>query len=412
MLPEHLRARFDDEGVLGRGGMGVVHRARDREIERSVALKVAHEDLSPDDVVRFAVEARTTARLAHPNIVPIHDIFRDRDGRPHAFAMKLIEGDTLDTVLARRNLVTRADLQLERLLGIFLHVCDAVSFAHSRGVLHRDLNPRNVMVGGFGEVYVSDWGLAVTQEELRRGGGPPAGISGTPAYMSPEQLGAKRERLDERSDVFGLAAILYETLTGHPPFRGRTIGAIIEEVRRGPVTPPEELRPDLELPSEICAIVREGVALDPAERPPTVAALRERVDRFLCTGGWFPSLRFQAGSVVVRRGERDHTAYIVLDGRCEIYRGDGDERRVIREVGPGEVFGEIALFTQAPRTANVRALTDVRVLVVTPTMLERELERGAWMRAFVRAAGERYLELDRTQAARDEGVAEPSSGDA
>lgn len=400
MLPDFLRERFVEQGELGRGGMGLVLRARDREVERDVALKIAHADLSPDDARRFGDEARITARLAHPNIVPVYDIYRE-SGAPRAFTMKIVEGETLDDVLARRELRTTADVLLERLLPIVLDVCDAVSFAHSRGLLHRDLNPRNVMVGGFGEVYVTDWGLAATRDELRSAALERLpGLSGTPAYMSPEQFWARRELVDERSDVFGVSAILYEVLTGQPPFPGRTLADIAAHTRRGAVEAPEAVRGDLALPDEICAIVRDGLALDPAERPPSVAALRARIDRFLRMGGWFPSTSFAAGALIAREGVREQTAYIVQQGRCEIYRGDGADRRVLREVGPGDVFGEIALFTDAPRTANIRALTDVRLLVVTPAMVERELERGGWLRAFVRAAGERYLELDRADAAR------------
>ncbi|MFN8603164.1 MAG: protein kinase [Candidatus Binatia bacterium] len=401
MLPEYLRERFVEQGELGRGGMGVVLRAYDREVERMVALKIAHADLSPDDAHRFGEEARVTARLAHPNIVPVYDIYRE-GGAPRAFTMKVVEGETLDDVLARRDLRVTADLLLERVLPIVLDVCDAVSFAHNRGLLHRDLNPRNVMVGSFGEVYVTDWGLAATRDDLRGAALECLpGLSGTPAYMPPEQLWAQRELVDERSDVFGVSAILYQVLTGRPPFSGRTLEDIVAQTRQGAVEPPEAVRADLQLPDEICAIVREGLALDPAARPASVAALRARLDHFLRMGGWFPSTSFNAGALVAREGVREQTAYIVQQGRCEIFRGDGAERRVLREVGPGDVFGEIALFTDAPRTANIRALTDVRLLVVTPAMVERELERGGWLRAFVRAAGARYLELDRADAARD-----------
>lgn len=401
MLPDYLRDRFVEQGELGRGGMGVVLRAYDREVERVVALKIAHADLSSDDARRFGDEARVTARLAHPNIVPVYDIYRER-GAPRAFTMKVVEGQTLDAMLALRELRATADLLLERILPIVLDVCDGVAFAHSRGLLHRDLNPRNVMVGSFGEVYVTDWGLAATRDELRGAALERLpGLSGTPAYMPPEQLWARRELVDERSDVFGLSAILYEVLTGQPPFSGRTLEEIVAQTRRGAVDSPESVRTDLELPDEICAIVREGLALDPAERPASVAALRARIDRFLRMGGWFPSTTFAAGALIACEGVREQTAYIVQEGRCEIYRGDGADRRPLREVGPGDVFGEIALFTDAPRTANIRALTDVRLLVVTPAMVERELERGGWLRAFVRAAGERYLELDRADAARD-----------
>jgi serine/threonine-protein kinase len=258
------------------------------------------------------------------------------------------------------------------------------------------------MVGDFGAVYVTDWGLAVALADI--GKEDPTtlpGVSGTPEYMAPEQLlGFDRRRIDQRSDVYGLGAILFELLTGEPPHQGRTLRDVVESARK-PVAPPETLVPQLELPGSLCEIVRQALATDPAERPATVVELRGRVDHFLRTGGWFPSATFAAGTTIVTLGERDDRAYVILDGRCEIYRGEGERRHVIRTVGPGDVFGEIALFTSAPRTANVRALTATRALIVTRAMLERELDRGAWMRAFIRAAGERYLELDREQTTRE-----------
>ncbi len=223
---------------VGRGGMGAVLRARDPQLNRDLAVKVLRGDghERPELRRRFVEEAQVCSQLQHPGIVPVHDLGTLPDGRPF-FAMKLVKGRTLAELLKER--LTPSD-NLPRFLDIFEQVCQAVGYAHSKGVIHRDLKPLNVMVGAFGEVQVMDWGLA---KVLRPPGGEAAAAEaaasvvrtvrsdsgdqsrdgqamGTPAYMAPEQARGEVDLLDERCDVFGLGAILCEILTAAPPFRG------------------------------------------------------------------------------------------------------------------------------------------------------------------------------------------------
>jgi len=223
--------------VIARGGMGVVYRGRDASLCRDLAVKVllpGYRD-RPDLVRRFVEEARVCGRLAHPGVVPVHELGRLGDGRPY-FTMKLIEGQTLAALLEKR---LHCGEDLPRFLAIFEQVCQTMAFAHARGVIHRDLKPLNVMVGAFGEVQVLDWGLAKVLGRASAESQPPdadgssspdadaprsseetqpGSVMGTFAYMSPEAARGEADRLDERCDVFGLGAVLCVILTGKPPF--------------------------------------------------------------------------------------------------------------------------------------------------------------------------------------------------
>jgi tetratricopeptide (TPR) repeat protein len=231
------RYKFLDE--LARGGMGVVYLATDTVLGREVAVKVLQEKYGPETGAarRFADEARIAAQLQHPAIPPIHDLGRLPDGRPF-LAMKRIKGDTLDTLLAAR---PDPAFDRGRFVAVFEQVCQAIAFAHAHKVIHRDLKPANVMVGNFGDVQVMDWGLAkvlgprdgesaddpdetwgATEiRSLRDSDGPftqAGSVLGTPAFMPPEQAAGAVGKVDARSDVFGLGAILAVILTGEPPF--------------------------------------------------------------------------------------------------------------------------------------------------------------------------------------------------
>jgi serine/threonine protein kinase len=222
---------------IGEGGMGVVYRAHDAALNRPVALKCLRPRFANDEAVtaRFLHEASVTARLQHPGVPPVHAVGRLDDGRPF-LAMKLVLGRTLDALLSEQG------PGAGRWLAVFESICQAVGYAHSQGVIHRDLKPLNVMVGAFGEVQVMDWGLAksltgeagpsATDDPLamtpESGPAPTPGfqatragsVLGTPAFMPPEQAIGAIDKVDRRSDVFGLGAILCCLLTGEPPFVG------------------------------------------------------------------------------------------------------------------------------------------------------------------------------------------------
>ncbi len=197
--PDFSATKYTVVKELGRGGMGAVHLAEDRELDRLVAIKVLNTPEITDDLrSRMVREAQIIARLEHPGIVPVHDVGTLPDGHIY-YAMKYVRGSRLDEYAAQ-------GASLRDRLRKFQSVCDAVAFAHAHGVIHRDLKPQNIMVGSFGEVLVLDWGVA----KIRDIPGESAGtIIGTKHYMSPEQARGEIDQLDERADVYSLGAVLY-----------------------------------------------------------------------------------------------------------------------------------------------------------------------------------------------------------
>jgi serine/threonine protein kinase len=195
--------RYELTRRLGRGGMGTVYAARDRVLDREVAIKVLDDVSSAADAAHLLAEARILGRLEHPGIVPVHDAGTLADGRVFC-VMKLVRGDRLDAALVSRTLSERLDL--------FLRICDAVSFAHAHGIVHRDLKPQNVMLGPFGDVLVMDWGAA----KVPGGAADAAVVVGTPGYMAPEQEHDARSA-DARADIYALGVILEAMLPEPAP---------------------------------------------------------------------------------------------------------------------------------------------------------------------------------------------------
>jgi serine/threonine-protein kinase len=254
-MPEKI-GRYEDLEVIGRGGMGVIYKARDPVLERSVALKVISSVELTDDVrARFYREARACARLRdHPNIVTIHDMGEDA-GRLF-IVMELLEGEELRRLMARR-----APLTLENKLAILRQICDGLYHAHQRGVVHRDIKPANIFLLRAGQVKILDFGIArfaaaTTHGDLTRGM-----MMGTPRYMAPEQV---RGHADHRSDIFSVGAVAYELLSGRPPFTGEHPMEILEQLRTA--TPPRLSVLDLGLPPALADIVERAIQKEPEAR--------------------------------------------------------------------------------------------------------------------------------------------------
>jgi serine/threonine-protein kinase len=316
------------------------------------------------------------------------------------FTMKAVRGHSLYYWLSDPRRPPGSAERLSEGLEMFLKVCDAVSFAHSRGVVHRDLKSDNVMVGEYGAVYVVDWGLALLVRRgvetltLPRQRVHAASPIGTVAYMSPEAARGEVERCDERTDVFGLGTILYEIVTGSPPYQGGDSAPLIERAKRGEYTPLEEALGGVGVSKKLLRIVRKAMAASREHRYATAAELKGEVQRFLRGGSHLPRLAFAPGSRITTEGEPEEAAYVIVRGRCEMSQTVDGRRRVLRHLGPGDVFGETALVVSTRGSATVDAIDAVTVLVVRRSDLEGELGRETWVWALLNALAQRFVELD------------------
>jgi eukaryotic-like serine/threonine-protein kinase len=294
--------RYQFFGELARGGMGAVFKGRDTILNRNLAVKVLLEEhrARPHIAHRFVEEAQIGGQLQHPGIVPVYELGTLPDGRPF-FTMKLVKGRTLGEMLAAR---TDSAADLVEFLGIFRQVCQTIAYAHAKHVIHRDLKPSNIMVGDFEEVLVMDWGLAKvlkTGEELAQevsATGPASvvetvrsasdahvsmdgSVLGTPAYMSPEQAQGAVDELDQRTDVFGLGAILCEILTSKPPYVDRSPLVVLKMAALAELDGASSRLYSCGADDELLALAHRCLAAEPRHRPSDAVEVARAISGYL-----------------------------------------------------------------------------------------------------------------------------------
>ncbi len=288
-LPDLEGTRYRLVQRIGSGGMGAVYLSEDTALGRRVALKILDlPDAEGDLAARLLREAHILARLEHPGIVPVHDAGTLSDGRVF-YAMKFVEGQRLDRLMEQ-------PAPLPDRLRIFQRICDAVAFAHARGILHRDLKPENIMVGPFGEVLVMDWGIAKIlrhREESTVGAGSEPGdaamatavktahgtVLGTPGYMAPEQARGEVETLDERADIYSLGAVLQFLLAG-PPLAAEESSAAQKIAHPGRIAD-ASMHESSTVPRPLAAIARKAMAPEAGDRYASAAELGDDIAHYL-----------------------------------------------------------------------------------------------------------------------------------
>lgn len=401
------------------GGMGNLHYVFDQDFQRYSAMKVILPELKEDpDLFRsFVREAQITAQLEHPNIVPVHDVGYE-PGYGIFFTMKYVKGETLNEILEEIELGTAEFLEkydFHAMLDIFRKVCDAAAFAHSQGVLHRDIKPHNIMVGDYGEVLLMDWGLAKrfgqsvggSEDETELTIMPPTGtfepgktragvLKGSPGYMSPEQARGDNDQLDQRSDVFLLGATLYHMFTFFPPYMGNEIEEVVASARESVYLPPESVSfGRMQMPAELCRIMAKAMAPEQADRYQTVAEMAEDIDALIRGKMDFRTTWFAPGEFLIREGDVGKEFYIVVKGQVEVFKEHGGNKVQLGTVGEGDIVGEMAMITHETRSASVVALEPTEVMVLTDEVFAQNLKKmPPWMERTFVVLAERLQEAD------------------
>ena len=391
---------------LRAGGMGEVYYVYDRDFQRFSAMKVILPELKHDSRVidSFITEAKVTAQMEHPNIIPVHDL-GFLPGQGIYFTMKLMKGEPLNHILQKIEIgdpecVKKYDLYM--LLSAFRKVCDAVAFAHSKKILHRDIKPHNIMVGDYGEVLLMDWGLSkrIGDDEhlpettrMRKGqttkevGVEEANhdwdttelgvVKGSPAFMSPEQAIGDVAALDERSDIFLLGATLYHLFTFYPPYLGDDVFDIVYQARNHDLIPPKELGTGrIEIPDDLSRIIMKALSKNKEDRYAKVEELSNDIDAFLRGEINFCRRVFGKGEVLMHEGEIGAESYIIVTGTVRVEKNINGKQVEISKLKEGDIVGEMSIITSDPRSASVRALEKTEVLVLDQDLFKEYLGKS------------------------------------
>ncbi|MEC5127354.1 protein kinase [Verrucomicrobiales bacterium BCK34] len=423
LKPFTSKERYHKAGDIGEGGLSKVISSFDRCLNRIVAVKeLKEENLSdPDFLNAFITEARMISYLDHPGVVTVYDSHLT-ENQQLCYTMQVVNGETLLDFLARN---MQPDVvnenYLSEVLNIFTKLCETLSYVHDKGVIHLDLKPENIMLGHYGEVMIMDWGNAFLYDasvyenhfrefleagsevniQLEAG----AAILGSPLYMSPEQT-RSRSGLGPTSDIYSLGVVLYELLTGHRPFAAAEVDDIVENVRTLVPPPIHELNPDV--PLRLSRIVEMMMQKAPGDRPQSAREVLNEIQAAQTSGQAFPEWKISAGQVIFHEGDSGDFTIRIKSGKVEISKEDGGTRTVLAELGPGDVLGELAVFSDIPRTATATALEDTVVYLMRSEEVNAELEKlSPWVSQMITALSHRFDSLNKSVMELEKGNPSP-----
>ncbi|WDE98110.1 protein kinase [Lentisphaera profundi] len=384
--------RYQVKSDLGKGGMGTVDAVKDTQLDRILAMKTLSPKhaKSPSTVESFLKEARFTAQLQHPNIIPVHDVGTSPDTNAPFYTMKLIEGESLLEVIIKlkdQDPIYEKKYSLFERLNLFRKVCDALAYSHSRGIIHRDIKPANIMLGPYGEVLLVDWGLAkhIDDDEkinaLSTTGFEDSFlthdgiIKGSLAYLSPEQAFGNIREIDRLTDIFLLGATLYHLLTLEAPYNYTEVAKLLNHAENAKYLHPLEQPGCDNLPLQVTDIITQAMSRNKDDRFQSVEEISKAIDYYL-SGKHASSMRiFKRGEMLIHKDSSGTEAYVVTSGRVEIYHDDNDKRNVLDICERGSIIGELSLLTGKKRSANAIAMEKTSVLIITRQMMLDELNK-------------------------------------
>lgn len=389
--------KYEVRGEIGRGACGVVYRGFDPFCSRDVAIKVAlhdsemHQEGTATTQRSFFAEARAAGMLQHPHIVSTYDA--GVEGELNYIVMEYIDGETLASVSRSKG----PRLPIEQVIEIGFKCAKALDYAHSKGVLHRDIKPGNIMLTRDGVPKVMDFSIAEITANAKKDANADEGVMGSPLYMSPEQV--RNQPLGPTSDLYAMGAVLYQLLTGEPVFKVMDVPTLFRHICNAPATRVDSIRADV--PRPLCDIIDKLLLKDPAQRYQTGAELatalmrlfeqvklaetqvsrREsrdslrrlhffstftdsEIDEILAASSMST---FEAGKVIIEEGAIDNAFYLMALGQAEVRKGG----KRINMLDKGDCFGEIGFLTSAKRTASVVAATKVLALKVNSDLMEK-----------------------------------------
>lgn len=406
LAPLRKGTRYHAVGPVGEGGLARVSSSFDTYLNRVVAvkeLKPASID-NPDLLRAFLTEVKLIGYLDHPGVVPVFDTFLLDRGKP-CYTMPLLDGRTGEEQFdgPPNSLGETVDR-----LNVLAKLFETLAYVHDKGVIHLDIKPENIMVGRYGQVMLMDWGNARIhdpgpyREYLTRytDGSRVAWfeeetegmILGTPAYMSPEQTGSPRSTLTPASDVFSTGIVLYEWLTGEHPFAGESHEEVIGRIVEHTPPPMHEINP--ELPKRLSQIAARMLAKERSSRYPDFHAVLEDLHELQRSGEAFDTRTFEPGQLIFSEGEPGEYAFTVLAGRVEVYKTVGGKKRVLATLGPNEIVGELAIFSDVPRTATVRAVEPTTIRVMGRSDIKKELDKlSPWVGEMITGLCGRFIDL-------------------
>ncbi|MEM9282460.1 MAG: protein kinase [Verrucomicrobiota bacterium] len=411
LKPFTSKERYQEAGAIGEGGVSCVVSRFDSYLKRIVAVKELKEEFlhDPELMNAFIEEARMISYLEHPGVVTVYDTHLPENQQLH-YSMELLEGQTLFRFLEHHlkpEVVN--ENYLSDVLSIFSKLCETLAYVHDKGVIHLDLKPANVMLGHYGEVKIMDWGNAklyddsLYQEQIKEFVEQTSEIElvakkgksilGTPQYMSPEQT-LSREGLGPTSDLFSLGVVMYELLTGQRPFTDSSVEETVKQVQT--LVPPavHELNPDI--PMQLSKIIEKMMAKQPEDRYQTAHDILDEIQSAQTSGQAFPVWEIGAGQVIFREGDPGDFTVRIKTGRVEISKEDQGSKKVLAELGAGDVLGELAVFSNMPRNATATALEDTVVYLMRSSEVRAEMDKmSPWVSQMITALSHRFDRLNK-----------------